>query len=308
MIVGTGIGGIILGLAIGVMAYYLFTRIRRRRQRSPSQNYFASQHFSSTKPYKAPSIIASAISQSSVPQRTYRHIQSSNQDSEPLTPTSPGFNRPSSYTPSLPTISDSSAFSSHTSRTARDLPLQPLRTNNNRESSAQLPIPEPSVAASSDSGSVTEQNHYPLDVKVRLETFPMPPDDSASLASSTSESYARSNLARAPTYASTSASLASSTSYARSNLARAPTYASTSASLASSTSYARSNLARAPTYASTSASTIRHPRGVYVIDENEVPDVPPEYGRHTDDTSCTPSIISSGIGRIPSSYISPGRF
>jgi hypothetical protein len=101
---------------------------------------------------------------------------------------------------------------------------------------------------------VTEQNHYPQDAKVRLQ-----PDDSVSDASSTS--------------------------------------------------YARSNLARAPTYASTSASTRHQPRGVYVIDENdEAPDVPPEYGRHTDDTSCTPSIISSGLGRIPSSYISSGRF
>lgn len=103
---------------------------------------------------------------------------------------------------------------------------------------------------SSDSSSVTEQNHYPLDVKVRLQ-----PDDSASVASSTA--------------------------------------------------YTRSNLARAPTYASTSA---RHPRGIYVIEETEATDVPPEYGRHTDDTSCTPSIISSGLGRIPSSYISSGRF
>ena len=282
MVVGTGVGGVVLGLAVGVLAYFLFTRVKRRRQRSPSQNYFASQHFSSSKPYKAPSIIASAIAQSSAPQRTYQHIlsSSSNQNPEPPMPTSVGFNRPSSYTPSLPTISDASAFSSHTSRTTRDLPLQPLRPN--RESSSHLSIPEQSVTATSDSGSVTEQNHYPLDVKVRLQPFPTPPDDAASLASSTS--------------------------YARSNLARAPTYASTSASTTSSTSYARSNLARAPTYASTSASTVRHPRGVYVIDENEVPDVPPEYGRHTDDTSCTPSIISSGIGRIPSSYISSGRF
>jgi len=255
-IVGTGIGGIFLGLAMGVLAYVVFTRVRRRRQRSPSQNYFASQHFSSTKPYKAPSIVPSTIAPLSAPQRTYQQIVTSTQNPEPQnpeppTPTTLGFSRSSSYTPSLPTISDSS-FSHHTSRTVRDLPgvpLQPLRPN--RVPSSQLSLSEPSVTATSDSGSVTERNHYPLDVKLRIQ-----PDDSASVVSSASN--------------------------------------------------ARSSLVRAPTYASTSA---RHPRGVYVIDEtDEVPDVPPEYGRHTDDTSCTPSIISSGLGRIPSSYISSGRF
>ena len=239
-----------MGLAIGMLAYFLFTKVRRRRQRSPSQNYFASQHFSSTKPYKAPSIVPSTIAPSPAPQRTYHHLPSPTQTPEPPMPTSLGFSRTTSYSPSLPTISDSTSFS-HTSRTVRELPgvpLEPLRPN--RQPSSHLSFSGPSVTTSSDSGSVTEQNHYPLDVKVRLQ-----PDDSASVAST--NSYARSNLVRAPTYASTSA---------------------------------------------------RHPRGVYVIDENEVPDVPPEYGRHTDDTSCTPSIISSGLGRIPSSYISSGRF
>ena len=256
-----------MGLAIGVLAYVLFIRVRRRRQRSPSQHYFASQHFSSTKPFKAPSIVPSTIGPLSTPQRTYQQILSTQnpeqelqnpelQNPEPPTPTSLGFNRSSSYTPSIPTISDSASFSNHSSRTVRDLPgvpLQPLRPN--REPSSDLSLSGPSAIATSDSGSVTEQNHYPLDVKARLQR-----DDSASVTSS-------------------------------------------------STSNARSSLARAPTYASTSTS--RHPRGVYVIDENdEVPDVPPEYGRHTDDTSCTPSIISSGLGRIPSNYISmsSGRF
>jgi hypothetical protein len=248
-----------LGLAIGVLAYFFFIKVRRRRQRSPSQNYFASQHFSSTKPYKAPSIVPSAIAPSSAPQRTYQHIPSppQTQNPEPPMPTSLGFSRTTSYTPSLPTISDATSYSTHTSRTTRDLPgvpLEPLRPN--RETGSHLSLSQPSVIASSDSGSVTEQNHYPLDVKVRLQPFSTPDD---------------------------------------------------AASVASSNSYARSNLARAPTYASTSTSA-RHPRNVYVIDENEVPDVPPEYGRHTDDTSCTPSIISSGLGRIPSSYISSGRF
>lgn len=258
IIVGTGIGGMVLGLAIGVLAYICFVRVRRRRQRSPSQNYFASQHFSSTKPYKAPSIVPSTIAPSSAPQRTYQHFPPSTQNPEPPMPNSLGFNRSFSYTPSLPTISDSTTLSNHPSRTVRDLPvpLEPLRSN--REPRSHLSLSGPSVIASSDSGSVTEQNHFPLDVKARLQPF------------STSDD---------------------------------------AASVASSTSYARSNLARAPTYASTSASTsARHPRGVYVIDENEVTDVPPEYGRHTDDTSCTPSIISSGLGRIPSSYISSGRF
>ena len=200
----------------------------------------------------------------SAQQRTYQQILSSTQDSEPQndpeppTPTSLGFNRSSSYTPSLPTISDSTSFSNQSSRTVRDLPevpLQPLRPN--RESSSHLSLTEPSVIATSDAGSVTEQNHhYPLDVKTRLQ-----PDESTTyVAPSTSNSRSGALLARAPTYASTSTSG-------------------------------------------------RQPRGVYVIDENdEPPDVPPEYGRHTDDTSCTPSIISSGLGRIPSSYISSGRF
>ena len=291
-----------MGLAIGVLAYILFIRVRRRRKRSPSQNYFASQHFSSTKPYKAPSIVISTISPSSVPQRTYQHISSptQTQNPEPPMPTSLGFSRTNSYTPSLPTISDASAisYSTNASRTARDLPgvpLEPLRPS--RETGSHLSHSEPSVITTSDSGSVTEQNHFPLDVKVRLQPFSTP-DDAESVASY--NSYARSN---------------------RSNLARAPTYATTSTttrhpddatSVTSYNSYARSNrsnrdLARAPTYASTSTSA-RHPRNVYVIDENEIPDVPPEYGRHTDDTSCTPSIISSGLGRIPSSYLSSGRF
>ena len=72
-------------------------------------------------------------------------------------------------------------------------------------------------------------------------------------------------------------------------------------SVVSSSSNARTGLGRSPTYASS-----RHPQGVYVIQETEAPDVPPEYGRHTDDTSCTPSIISSG--RLPSSYVSSNRF
>ena len=255
-----------MGLAIGVLAYFLFIRVRRRRKRSPSQNYFASQHFSSTKPYKAPSIVISTISPSSVPQRTYQHISSptQTQNPEPPMPTSLGFSRTNSYTPSLPTISDASAisYSTNASRTARDLPgvpLEPLRPS--RETGSHLSHSEPSVITTSDSGSITEQNHFPLDVKVRLQPFSTP-DDAESVASY--NSYARSN---------------------RSNR----------------------DLARAPTYASTSTSA-RHPRNVYVIDENEIPDVPPEYGRHTDDTSCTPSIISSGLGRIPSSYLSSGRF
>ena len=263
-----------MGLVIGVVAYVLIIRARRRRQRSPSQLYFASQHFSSTKPYKAPSIVPSTTAPSPAepaPQRAYQQIPSTIQNPEPQyhepqnhepqnheppTPTSTSFGF-SRSTPSLP-ISDSTSLSYYTStsRATRELPgvpLQPLRPN--REPSSQLTshlsLSEPSVIATSDSGSVTEQNHYPLDVKLRVQA-----DDSASVASSTSN--------------------------------------------------ARSSLARAPTYASTSA---RHPRNVYVIDENdEAPDVPPEYGRHTDDTSCTPSIISSGIGRIPSSYISSSRF
>jgi len=263
IVVGTGIGGVVLGLAIGVLAYFLFIRVRRRRQRSPSQNYFASQHFSSTKPYKAPSIVPSTIATSSAPQRAYQHIPPSTQNQtlnpEPPMPTSLGFSRSTSYSPSLPTISDATSYSTHTSRTARDLPevpLEPLRSHRETGSHLSHSHSEPSVIATSDSGSVTEQNHYPLDVKVRLQPFAIStPDDAASVASSNS--------------------------------------------------YARSSLRRAPTYASTSASA-RHPRNVYVIDENEVPDVPPEYGRHTDDTSCTPSIISSGLGRIPSSYISSG--
>jgi hypothetical protein len=250
-----------LGLAVGVLAYFLFVRVQRRRQRSPSQNYFASQHFSSTKPYKAPSIVPSTTAAPALaPQRTSTYQQilpaqnPESQDPEPPTPTSFAFTRSCSYAPSSPTISESSSF--HTSRTVRDLPgvpLQPLRLNSlNREPSSHLSVSEPSAIEINDSGSVTEQNHYPLDAKV----VRMRPNDSASVASSTS--------------------------------------------------YARSNLARAPTYASTSG---RPPRGVYVIDENdEAPDVPPEYGRHTDDTSCTPSIISSGLGRIPSSYISSGAF
>jgi len=244
---------------------FFFIRVRRRRQRSPSQNYFASQHFSSTKPYKAPSIIPSTIGPSSALQRTYEQLQSSTlnsdqqlpsstQNPEPSIPTSLGFSRSSSYAPSIPTISDSS-FSTHASRTIRDLPvvpLEPLRPN--REPRSHLSFSEPSFSASSDSGSVTEQNQFPLDVKVRLQPSPMPDDEE---------------------------------------------------SVTSAHSYIRPNLARAPTYASTST---RHPRGVFVIDETEVTDVPPEYGRHTDDTSCTPSIISSGIGRVPSSYLSSGRF
>ena len=268
IIAGTGIGGVALGLAIGVLALVLFKRVRRRRQRSPSQNYFASQHFSSTKPYKAPSIVPSTITPSSAP-RTYQQILSSSlaqipepENPEPPTPTASGFSRSSSYASSVPTTPDSTAsFSTHTSRTVRNLPgvpLQPLRLN--RETNSHLSVSEPSVSGTSDSGTVTEQNHYPLDVKVRLGIQEQQqPDDSASIISSSTVNANRS-----------------------------------------------SRLARVPTYASSSA---RHPRNVYVIDENdEAPDVPPEYGRHTDDTSCTPSIISSGLGRIPSSYISSGRF
>ena len=260
-------------MGIGVLAYVLFNRVRRQRQRSPSQNYFASQHFSSTKPYKAPSIVPSTITpSSSVPQqRTYHQIPSPTiqnpepENAEPPTPTSLGFNRSSSYSSSVPSISDSPSFSNHTSRTVRNLPgvpLQPLRLN--RETSSHLSLSERSVTATSDSGTVTEQNHYPLDVKVRL-AVQQPDVDSASI-----------------------------TSNSTSNARRTTT----------------TTLARVPTYASTSASSRHQPRNVYVIDENDeaAPDVPPEYGRHTDDTSCTPSIISSGLGRVPSSYISSGRF
>ena len=47
---------------------------------------------------------------------------------------------------------------------------------------------------------------------------------------------------------------------------------------------------RSPTY-------VQNPHSAFNLHETEVIDVPPEYGRHTDDTSCTPSIISSG--RVP---------
>ena len=82
-------------------------------------------------------------------------------------------------------------------RTVRDLPevpLQPLRLS--REHGAQLS--EPPI---SDSGSKTEQNHYPLDVKVRIQS-----DDSASLASSTSDAQysADSSFACTPAYSSAS--------------------------------------------------------------------------------------------------------
>jgi len=252
IIVGTAIGGIVLGLAIGVFAYTLVIRARRRRQRCPSQNYFASQHFSSAKPYKAPSIAPSAIIASPARQRAYQQFPPSTLNLEQSMPTSMGIDQSTSYAPS-PTISESASF--YVPGPVRDspgVPLEPLRPN--REPSSHLSLSEPSVMTSSDSASVTEQNHFPLDVKVRLQPFSVSDD---------------------------------------------------AASVASSTAYARSSLARAATYAS---SSTRHPRNIYVIDETEATDVPPEYGRHTDDTSCTPSIISSGLGRIPSSYISTGRF
>ena len=236
-----------MGLAIGVLAYILFTRAQRRRKRSPSQNYFASQYFSSTKPYRAPTVVPSTIASSPAvdTQRTYR-ASAVNPPASMPDPFQFTQNRTYSFSPSLPTMSDSTtpSFSTNISETIRELPRVPLEPlHSERRPESRLPFTEPSIIASSDTSS--EQNHFPMDVKRRqLSSLA---DDTASMASSSTARLPPSSLSRSPTYA-------------------------------------------------------RHPPStgypVYAIDETEVPDVPPEYGRHTDDTSCTPSIISSG--RIPS--------
>ena len=227
IMIGTSLGGIALGIGIGILSYILFIRIRRRRQRSPSQNYFASQHFSSTKPYKAPSIVPSTIT------------PSSSSSTIPLQqpPPLPVF-QPA---PSIPNSSDSSrtySYSSssnstlmHSNRASRTthVLLEPLRPN-----SQSRPLPSPTIA-SSEAGSA--QECFQLDTK-----RPPLPDDVPSSVPSSSHT-------RLP-----------------------PTHS------------------RSPTY-------VQNPHSVFVIHETEVVDVPPEYGRHTDDTSCTPSIISSG--RVP---------
>jgi len=241
-------------VVIGVLAYILFMRVRRR-QRSSSQHHPARQAFSPTKPYEAPSAISSTITSPSAvdvqagPQQVY-HPPSS----PTITSTSLEITRPSSYNSSFLASYLPPSLSTHNSRTARDLsvvPLEPLRPN--RHPSSHQSLPEPSIDASSDSASATSQSNFPLDTKIPLRSFTQP-DDAVSVASSPSNP--------------------------------------------------RSSLGRSPTYARHTSS--RHPRGVYVINETEVTDVPPEYGRHTDDTSCTPSIISSG--RLPSSYVSSNRF
>ncbi|KAF8805177.1 hypothetical protein BYT27DRAFT_6668872 [Phlegmacium glaucopus] len=241
VIVGTGIGGTALGLLIGILVYILLIRVRRRRERAPSHNYFASQYFSSTKPYKAPSIVPSTITPSLQPLRPNQPASSSAFNPASSVSHSSTFTRPSSCSPSLP-MSVSSSFSHQTSRNREppELPLEPLRPN--RRSTPRPPLPEPPMTPSSDRGSV--QEHFPPDVK-RQPPPSSVPDDAAYIASSSS------NVRLPP----------------------------------SSPAYSQHPL----------------PRQVYVIDETEVADVPPEYGRHTDDTTCTPSIISSG--RVPS-----GRF
>lgn len=240
IIVGTSIGGTVLGLFIGV----LFIKVRRRRRRSPSQDCFASHHFSSAKPYKAPSVVPSTIQPSSSsgdPLHTYPRNSSSAVNPGPSILHSPPSSRPHSYSSSSPRPSESGASASTQTSRTRELPLEPLRPNRR----SRPPLPEPPIVASSDSSSI--ENNFPLDAKGRLQAHNMP-DDAAG--------------------------------------------ASSNVQLPSS------GLSRAPTYA-------RHPpspaQAVFVIDETEIADVPPEYGRHTNDTSCTPSIISSG--RIPS-----GRF
>ncbi|KAF8161559.1 hypothetical protein B0H34DRAFT_701510 [Crassisporium funariophilum] len=222
IIIGTSIGSLVFGLAIGAISYLLFRKFRRDHK-APSQAYFAREYLSRddpSRPLKAPSTIAFSTVASSSRTPTLASMPST------MSPT---------RIPELP-----------------DIPLEPRRLprlspnrHETQRSVGSIPVPYPlPVPPVPPSETASVHTQYPADVKIRPpDTSIYSRDDSASTASSSSNFLSPSSIARAPSYV------------------------------------------RNP-------PRTRHP--VYAINETEVTDQPPEYGRHTDDPSCTPSIISSG--------------
>ncbi|KDR67772.1 hypothetical protein GALMADRAFT_231683 [Galerina marginata CBS 339.88] len=258
ILIGASLGSALFGVAVGILGFIFFKRVHRRRSRAASRSYLSAEYASRNNSTKP--LRAGSITPSSVA------LFSPTATSIPIPPM-----------PAMPIPSTPPSRSS-------DLPLElvrPLRPS--RRSADPYRVDTESVSSRSQSNS-----HFPLDVKRPLVSNQ---DDTASLASSSSTPTMRRPMSiqsKAPTYVPRS----------QDNRGM-PTTPTTPGTPSSSSSLHRSPSAqsRAPTYVPRSSNL----RGVIAVngadEEDEgVPDLPPEYGRHTTDPSLNyaPSVLSSG--------------
>lgn len=231
-------GGLAVGFAAGLFAFYVFFRVKNRR-RAPSQQFFASNRNrdysaadSPTRPLKAPpstSTLGRSTSFGAVSSVPSDSTHTTN--SIPLTPTTAARHSVIPRPP-LPQI-----------------PVMPNQRNSRRQRSASR---EPYAVVPTDASPM--RTEYPADIKQAL-----PPSDTSIFSRDDTESLASSSNTHIRT-----------------------------------TGRPLSTISRAPTYVPRSS----HLRGTaHTIEEAEpTPELPPEYGRHTDDPylKYAPSVLSSG--------------
>lgn len=260
------------GIIAGVSGVLLATRFRKRRQ-APSDRYFGgAAYYARDRPLKAPSTIAGSV----IAPSAYIPFTPS-ASSMPLMPSSSSNlgRPPSPPPPPLPPLvpnrrQHSRQRSNNTLTSTAPSEVGTTTTNQTRSTRTHATrtthttyttenthqLPPPSVVSSG--APQTKATEYPLDVKVPLPTAS--PDTSADVSIVSRDDVA---------------SQISSSSRGR----RLPRPVSVQS--------------RAPTYVPRS-TPLTGPD--HVIDEDVVPDVPPEYGRHTNDPSLNyaPNVLSSG--------------
>ena len=235
-VVGASVGGLAVGFAAGLLAFFMFFRVKNRR-RAPSQQFFNSNRNrgysaadNATRPLKtAPSTSTLGRSTSFGALSSAPTDLTHTTNSIPLTPATAARNS-GVPRPPLPQI-----------------PVMPIQRPAQRQRSASR---ERYTAVPTDGSPM--RTEYPADIKQALppsDTSIFPRDDAESLASSSNTRVA---------------------------------------------SRPASTISRAPTYVPRT-SNLRGP--AHTIEEAEpTPDMPPEYGRHTDDPylKYAPSVLSSG--------------
>jgi hypothetical protein len=271
IVIGGSLGGIVAGIIAGVSGVFLFMRLRKRRQ-APSDRYFGgAPYYARDRPLKAPSTIAGSViapssyipftpTASSIPlmPASSTHLGLPPSPPPPLPPLVPN-RRQHTRQRSNNTLASTSPSETGTTTTNRTRSTRTHATHTTRttHTTQDTHQPPPPNVPSSEAPQ-TKATEYPVDVKVPLPTTS--PDTSADISIMSRDD---------------AASQVSSSSRVR----RLPRPVSAQS--------------RAPTYVPRS-TPLTGPD--HVIDEDEVPDVPPEYGRHTNDPSLNyaPNVLSSG--------------
>ncbi|KAH9484840.1 hypothetical protein JR316_0001742 [Psilocybe cubensis] len=261
IVIGASIGGLFFGVAAGALAYFAYLKFIRRRKKSPSQSYLATAYASGNNPSR-PLTAPSLIGGSTIVTRTAPSIVSSMptlaMPAMPL-PTTPPTR--SAELPLEPVRHPSSVRSRRPNRSVDPYDLS-IRSDAESVASRGQSSIAPTLVSNNNNNS--SSNNYPLDVK-----RPLPPSPGAVDTSFGADTTAE--------------SMVSSSSY----ITHTP-----------SPPRGRpvSVQSRAPTYVPRSTNLRGAAHTINETEDGEMGELPPEYGRHTNDPSLNyaPSVLSSG--------------